>query len=146
MKKLLICLLTLLLLAGCTPGAKDDGADSTGRYALLPKGECSSLVVNWLYPDDAFDADFNSVKLDLSNIEKYVDPDADTTGGGANLNNLMGSLGFQGRSFLKAEPIGIDDAGAKQVAKKKPYIYLYIEGKDGRSFKVRLKYDNTIHD
>lgn len=145
MKKLLACLLMLLMLTGCSRAIQDD-ADYTGRYGLIPKGECASLVVHWVYPDEAFDADFDTVKLDLSKIEKYIDPDADTSDGGVNLNNLMGSLGFHGRAFLKAEGIGIDDDGVKQIVKKNLPIYLHIESTDGRSVKVRLQYDKSIHD
>ncbi len=142
MKKLLVCLVMLFVLAGC--GAQDD-ADATGRYGLIPKGDCASLVVHWEYPDAEFEAIFDTAQLDLSRIEKYIDPDADLTDGGVNLNNLLGTLGFN-RSFLKAEPIGIDDDGVKQIAKKNLPIYLHIQSEDGRSYKVRLQYDKTIHD
>lgn len=139
----LALVLLLRLLAGC--GQTDD-ADYTGRYVLISKGaECASLVVHWEYPDDQFDAIFDTAKLDLSRIEKYIDPDADLAGGGVNLNNLLGSLGFN-RSFLKAEPIGIDESGVQTIAKKKLPIYLHIESEDGRSVKVRLEYDKSIHD
>ena len=139
----LALLLLLALLAGC--GLSDD-ADYTGRYVLIPKGEeNSSLVVHWEYPDDEFDAIFDTAKLDLSRIEKYINPDADLTGDGVNLNNLLGSLGYN-RSFLKAEPIGIDADAVKTIAKKKLPIYLQIDSEDGRSVKVRLEYDKSIHD
>lgn len=144
MKKLFACLLALVMLTGCSSTLQDD-ADYTGQYGLIPKGECASLVIHWEYPDAEFDAVFDTVELDLSRLEKYIDPDADLSGGGVNLNNLLGTLGFN-RAFLKAEAIGINDAGVKQVVKKKLPIYLQIESSDGRSVKVRLEYDETIHD
>ncbi|MBR5245675.1 MAG: hypothetical protein IKW07_06540 [Clostridia bacterium] len=147
MKKILSFALALSLLLGlligCSP--KDD-ADYTGRYVLLPKGaEWSSLVVHWEYPDDDFDPILESAKVDLSPIEKYINPNADKKGDGVNLNNLLGTLGFN-RSFLKTEPVGIDESGVKTIAKKKLPIYLQIESEDGRSVKVRLEYDKSIHD
>ena len=147
MKKSLSLVLSLLLLVTLVTGcSRMDGADYIGRYTLIPKGdECSSLVVHWVYPDDSFDAILETVTLDLSRIKKYVNPNADLSGGGVNLNNLLGTLGF-GRSFLKADAIGIGEANAKVVAKKKPPIYLQIESTDGRSCKVRLEYDASIHD
>lgn len=145
MKKLFAGLLLLLLLTGCSSTSRDD-ADYTGQYGLIPKGECASLVIHWEYPDDAFDADFDTVRLDLSKLEKYIDPNADLTNGGVNLNNLLGTLGFHGRSFIKAEGIGMDDDGVAQVVKKNLPIYLYMESTDGRSVKVRLEYDKSIHD
>ena len=76
MKKILSFALALSLLLGlligCTP---QDDADYTGRYVLLPKGaEWSSLVVHWEYPDDDFDPILDSAKVDLSPIEKYINP------------------------------------------------------------------------
>ena len=131
-----------VLLAGC--GQKDD-ADYTGRYGLIPKGEGSSLVVHWVFPDDAFVAILESAEVDVSQLEKYINPDADLTDCGVTLNTLEGVFGF-GRAFIKASPIGLDEAAVQKIAKKNLPVYLQIESEDGRSVKVRLEYDKSIHD
>lgn len=142
MKRRLFCLLMLLLLAGCS-STPQDNADDIGHYGLIPKGDCASLVVHWVYPDAEFQ--YTSFDLDLSSLDAYIDPDADLTNGGVNLNNLLGTLGGN-RAFFSARAIGIDHDGVAQIIKKKLPIYLHIEGEDGRSYKVRLQYDKTIRD
>ena len=144
MKRLIACLLLLtLVLAGCSGGDIKDDADSVGRYGLICKGEGSSLVVHWEFPESDLDVVLESATLDLSRIEQYIDPDADLTDCGVILNTLEGVFTYN-RSFMKSQPIGLNESAVKTIIKKKLPIYLQIDSSDGRTFKVRLEYDKNI--
>lgn len=144
MKRLIACLLLMMLvLTGCSGGEIKDDADSVGRYGLICKGEGSSLVVTWELPESNMDVVHESAALDLSRIEKYINPDADLSNCGVVLNTLEGVFTFS-RSFMKTQPIGLNESAVKTIIAKNLPIYLQIESTDGRVFKVRLEYDKNI--
>ena len=140
MKKLLTLLFSLLLLTGCV---SSDDSHYNGSYTLLKKGNCGNLVIHWEYPDSDFQ--YTSYDIDLTNFEPYIDESLSANGPGVNLNNLLGTLGYN-RSFLSVTPIKITHENMDKIMKKKLNIYLNITDQQGEIYKVKLKYNKNIKD
>ena len=140
MKKILTILMSILLLFACK--AEED-YDYTGSYALIRNEGNTSIVIHWEYPSDDFDPDISSAKLDLTNLENYIDENLTSTGNGPILNNLLGSLGYN-RSYLHVEPILISEDNINKIIHKNIKLQLTIQDKSGKSYKVRLTYNKSI--
>ena len=140
MKKLLTIILAALLLVGC--GASDNSTH-TGSYTLLKKGEAANLVVHWEFPDPNFQ--YTSYEIDTTNFNTYIDESLSTNNTGVNLNNLLGTLGFN-KAFLSAKPIQISHSNVDKILKNKINIYLNMTDDQGNNYKVKLKYNKAISD
>lgn len=116
--------------------------DYEGRYALIRNENSTSLVVVWEYPDDKMIVEDSDV--DLTNFEKYISDEYLGSGSGPILNNLLGTLGFN-RKFFRILPVGIQEKDINTIIRKKINIYLNVTLNDGNSYRIKLKYDDTIH-
>lgn len=144
MKKM-IPMLGLLFILFLAAGCREETADYTGSYALLRNEGSTSLVVVWEYPADDIEVDMNSMELDLSNLEPYIDENEPSDGNGPSLNNLLGSLGFN-RKFLNIQPIKISEANIKKITGKNVKIRLTLKdaNKEDTVYTVVLKYNTSI--
>lgn len=116
--------------------------DYEGRYALIRNENSTSIVVVWEYPDDEMVVKDSDV--DFTNLESYISDEYLGSGSGPILNNLLGTLGFN-RKFLRILPIGIQQNDIDKIIRKKICVYLNVMLEDGNSYRIKLKYDDSIH-
>lgn len=137
MKKILLMISCLFMLVGCS----SQDYDYEGRYALLTKGENTSLVIVWEYPIE--DLNFVKDNVDLSVFDEYIDESFTPSGEGVVLNSLLGNLGYN-RKFLRIMPINIHPNDVNKVIRKNIKVFMDLECTDGNTYKIRLKYDKSI--
>ena len=141
MKRIFNILLTICIcfvLFAC----ESEEYDYEGRYALIRNENSTSLIVVWEYPDAEMVVDDSEV--DLINLESYISDEYLGSGSGPILNNLLGTFGYN-RKFFRILPIGIQEKDIHTIVRKKINIYLNVTLEDGNSYRIKLKYDNSIH-
>lgn len=140
--KRIITILLAILMCPMLFACESEEYDYEGRYVLIRNENSTSLVTVWDYPDDEMIVEYSEV--DLTNLESYISDDYLGNGPGPVLNNLLGTLGYN-RKFFQIQPIGIQESDIDIIIRKNIAIYLSVTLKDGNTYRIKLKYDETIH-